>query len=344
MTISTRRARLVMTLITSVVLCTGCVHSAGHGTDLTAGARLGAPQIVATTRWPMPGKADYDFVTFDHAAHRLYLTRDSLVQVTRSTDGSMIGEIHGVHGAHAVVLPPGSRNGFITAEGDTAVIVFDRQTLQVIKRIRAASEEPDNAIYEPVSRRVMAFSAGGRVLVLDVESLSVVDTLTLGSGAGSAAAAGTGIVFVNLKRTSEIVAIDATHLTTVSRWRISDCKIPHGLSYDPPTRYLLVGCFGHLAVVNADSGTVVGSMSGGRLADQNAIDVERRLFYQSCGSAKSDTLCVIRLTSRTVSDWPIARVPVGDYSLIVESDTDLPGAVVPVDSAGVVHLLAFHVQ
>src|ERR1700761_9593337 len=83
---------------------------------------LGAPD-----RW--------DYVVYDAPSHRVYVAHSDRISVVDAQAGKLIGEVTGVSGTHGVGISNGK--GY-TDDGEAGqAIVFDPQTLKVIKRIPA---------------------------------------------------------------------------------------------------------------------------------------------------------------------------------------------------------------
>src|SRR5271170_4674736 len=89
------------------------------------------------------------------------------------------------------------------------------------------------------------------------------------------------------------MAFDPLRLTVKSRWKLTDCEEPTGLTIDRKKRRLFAGCSGNkkMVVMDADSGKVVASPAIGEGCDATGVDAHRGLAFASAGDG---TITVIR--------------------------------------------------
>jgi len=113
---------------------------------LLACAALPAQQIPAATElsgrpfsiqqtWNIGGEGNWDYVTLDTSAHRLYIAHGHAVQVVDVDAGAVAGEIGGLGDAHAIALDDRGDFGYISDGVANMVRVFDRRTLRVVASI-----------------------------------------------------------------------------------------------------------------------------------------------------------------------------------------------------------------
>jgi hypothetical protein len=90
-----------------------------------------------------------------------------------------------------------------------------------------------------------------------------------------------------------LVAFDPQKLTVKSRWKLSDCEEPTGLSFDRKHRRLFAGCGGNkkMAIVDADSGKMLASPAIGEGCDATSFDADKGLAFASAGDG---TITVIK--------------------------------------------------
>ena len=119
------------------------------------------------------GEGRWDYVIPDPPRHRVFIARQDRVMVVDEKDGKLLGEIRDIHGAHGVALVEKAHHGFATSGNDSAVVMFDPTTFQVLGRVPAA-EDADAIVYDAASNRVFTFNG-------DAHSSTVVDP-----GAGAA--------------------------------------------------------------------------------------------------------------------------------------------------------------
>ena len=98
-------------------------------------------------------------------------------------------------------------------------------------------------------------------------------------------------MYVNVEDKSELVHFDAEKLKILHRWPLAPCKEPSGLAMDTKTRRLFVGCDEKImAIVNADTGKIVTTVTTGDGTDANAFDPATGLAFSSNGEG---TLTVV---------------------------------------------------
>src|SRR5437870_10642674 len=120
-----------------------------------------------THTYVLGGDGRWDYVIPDPPRHRVFIARQDRVMVVDENDGKLLGEIHEIHGAHGVALVDAAHHGFATSGNDSAVVMFDPTTFQVLSRIPAA-EDADAIVYDAASNRVFTFNG-------DAHSSTVVD-------------------------------------------------------------------------------------------------------------------------------------------------------------------------
>jgi DNA-binding beta-propeller fold protein YncE len=256
---------------------------------LTLGA---VPSLTAQTPAPyqithtfvLGGEGRWDYVIPDPPRHRVFIARQDRVMVVDENDGKLIGEIHQIHGAHGVALVDAAHHGFATSGNDSAVVMFDPTTFQVIGRIPAA-EDADAIVYDPVSNRVFTFNG-------DAHSSTVVDPLgrlvtniPLGGKPETGVAAGNGKLYVNIVDNGEVVEIDGKSLTVTRRWSTAPCQQPVAMAVDTTHHRLFSGCrSGVLAVSDYQAGRVVATAPIGAGVDGTAFDAAASDVFASNAS------------------------------------------------------------
>src|SRR5258708_12634593 len=94
------------------------------------------------------GGEDFDYITVDSAARRVYLAHGAEVKVLDADTFSVVGAISGLKGCHGVLVLPELGKGFVT-DGDAAsVAVFDLKTLKIPRTIKNPPH-PDSLIHTP---------------------------------------------------------------------------------------------------------------------------------------------------------------------------------------------------
>jgi hypothetical protein len=249
------------------------------------------------------GDGGWDYLAFDSAARRLYITRATRVIVLDADSGKVVGEIPNLSGVHGVALAPDLGRGFISNGRSDTVTVFDLQSLKVLSELKSTGQNPDAILYDPASHRVFAFNGrSGSASVFEAASGKVAATIPLGGRPEFAASDGRGNVFVNIEDKNELVAIDAAKLTVAKRWPLPGCDEPSGLAIDAAHQRLIVGCGNETAlIVDSAGGRAVAKLPIGKGVDATGFDPGVGLGYASCGDG---TLTVMR--EETPDRWTVA--------------------------------------
>jgi len=260
----------------------GMLVAAFLGLILLAGSLLGQPgpsgyHLVKTLKLPGPG--GWDYLAIDAQGRRLFVSRETHVAVLNADTGDIVGDIADTPGVHGIAIAAEFGRGFTSNGEANNVTIFDLKTLKAIGQV-PTGKEPDAIVYDPASHRVFAMNG-------DSASSTVIDAAT------GKVADGRGAVFVNIRRKSELAAIDSQNLKLTKEWPLAPCKSPSGLAVDVEHTRLFVGCDNKMmAVVDAKSGKVITTAPTGDGTDANRFDPGTGLAFSSNGD--TETLTVIR--------------------------------------------------
>ena len=225
-----------------------------------------------------PGTIEYfDYITFDPATRRVYLSHGTEVKVLDADSGSVVGTVSDLKRCHGVVPINDLGRGFIT-DGDAGqVIVFDLKTFKKLGEIQA-DKGADSILYDPASKHIFVFNGQPKSsTVIDPAKGTVLATIPLGGAPEQAVADGKGTIYNNLEDTNEVIAIDAQALKVKSRWPVAPAGQPVSIAMDRQNRRLFIGTRGPkmLVVMNADTGKVIGQpFPIGDRVDANIFDPE----------------------------------------------------------------------
>jgi YVTN family beta-propeller protein len=236
------------------------------------------------------GLGGWDYVTSDPAAERLYVSHAAHVLVLDLKTDKIIATLDAV-GVHGIALAPELNRGFISNGGNGTVTLFDLKTFKPITTVKVG-ENPDAICYEPVTKRVFAFNGrSSTVSVIDATAGKVIGDISLPGKPEFAQADGAGFVFDNMEDMGLVLKIDATKLNIVARWPVAPDTEPSALAIDPKSHRLFVGCGDQkLAVMDDETGRIVGTVPIGQGVDATAYDPVRHRVFASCGDG---TLTVI---------------------------------------------------
>ena len=250
-----------------------------------AAPAAGRPLYQLAGTLALPGDEGWDDLTFEQGGSRLFITHGSHIEVVDVERMARIGQIPDTPGAHAVALAPELGRGYVSAGAAGTIVVFDLKTLAHLKDIKSTGENPDAIVYDSATRRVFAFNGRGRnTTVIDAVSNEVVGTIALDAKPEFARADGAGHVYVNLEDKNSLAVIDSRALTVLAVWPLSGCEEPSGLALDRKGKQLYAACSNHvMAVLDAASGRMLGTVPIGGGADGAGYDPGARLAFASCG-------------------------------------------------------------
>lgn len=262
---------------------------------LSTGIVSAAPQdsgyrVIRTIK--LGGEGNWDYVTVDADARRVYIPRSTHIMVIDEDSGKVIGDIQGMNGLHGVAVAPEFNRGFVTGnktEQEGTIYIFDLKTLKLTSSIKSNSIDTDSLIYDPSTKRVFVNNGDGmNVTVVDAATEKVVGTMAFNANPEAAAADGKGSIFQDYEDKGQVIEYDAKALTIKHKWPTAPCVSPVGMAMDKANRRLYVGCRGKgaapglLMVMNADNGKVVASMPIGIGVDGNVFDPGTGNIFATC--------------------------------------------------------------
>src|SRR5579863_371589 len=239
------------------------------------------------------GDGGWDYLAFDTAGHRLFLSRATRVMVVDPDSSKLITESPGTTSVHGIAFAQDLGKGFTSNGQESTVTVFDLKTLKETARIKVTGQGPDAILYDPATKRVFTFNGhSGNSTVIDATDDKVVGTIPLDGRPEFAVADGAGHVYVNIEDKSELSAIDSRKMSVTATWSLAPCQEPSGLAMDAKDRRLFSGCDNKLmAVSDADQGKVIATLPIGEGVDACGFDPETQLAFSSNGH--DGTLTVI---------------------------------------------------
>src|SRR5438270_3364788 len=99
---------------TGVVWLLAAAGVLGQQAPTPHAAELSGQPYAIRNKWVIGGKGDWDYLTLDPAARRLFIAHGPAVQVVDIESGAVVGTISGFHQAHTVVLDDPGPNGYAT--------------------------------------------------------------------------------------------------------------------------------------------------------------------------------------------------------------------------------------
>jgi YVTN family beta-propeller protein len=253
---------------------------------------LNAQRYAISGRIPFESDNGWDYLTTDSANGLLYVSHGTEVDVVDLAAEKPIAKIVGMKRIHGIAVANDLNRGFISDGGDDAVVIFDLKSRAVLQKVQVG-KNPDGILYDPYSKRVFAFNGRSNdVTAIDATSGKVAGTIGLDGKPEFPVTDGKGNVYVNIEDKSEIAQIDPQALKVKKTWPISPCEEPSGLAIDLEARRLFSVCSNNkMAVVNADSGQVISTVSIGNGPDAAAYDPGSKLVFSSNGEG---TLTIVQ--------------------------------------------------
>jgi len=262
---------------------------------VTAGA-FADSGLQVLERWKIGGGGGWDYLTVD-AAHRLFLSRGTQVDVVDTHTGTLIGTIPNTQGVHGIALAPDLHRGFTSNGRADSVTAFDLDTLKTLQEMKVPGHNPDSILYEPKGKHVFTFDGRSKdVTVLDATTLAVVATIPVPDKPEFSQDDHAGHIFVNIESDpGQMVEIDSRKLIVLATWPLPGCNSPSGLAIDRPHHRLFSVCDGNvMAVTNSHTGAQVAQVPIGKGPDAAAYDEKRGMVFSSNGEG---TLTVVKQDS-----------------------------------------------
>src|SRR6267142_2549318 len=187
------------------------------------------------------GKEYWDYITFDAAAHRLYISHNTEVKIVDAESGSVVGSIPDLKRVHGIALVADLGRGFISDGGGDEAVVFDLKTLKVTGHIKTGGN-PDCILYDPASKHLFTMNGKSNdATVIDPATETVVATIPMGGRPEYAVADGQGMIYDNIEDKDEVVALDSRTNTVKARWPIAPSGGATAMEMDVEHRRLFIG-------------------------------------------------------------------------------------------------------
>jgi YVTN family beta-propeller protein len=266
-------SRVRLSLLGVVVLCSSLAIASppDSGYHLLKKYEMGAA----------PGGKEYwDYITFDPATRRLYISHNTEVKIVDADSGSVVGSIPDLKRVHGIAIVSELGRGFISDGGADEVVVFDLKTLKVTGHIKTGGN-PDCIIYDPASKHIFAMNGKTNdASVIDPATATVVATIPKGGRPEYAVADGHGLIYDNIEDKNEVVAIDSLTNTVKSRWPIAPAEEATAIDLDVPHHRLFIGGRNKvLAIMDTTTGKVLQTFPIGAGVDTNLYEPETGLVF-----------------------------------------------------------------
>lgn len=235
-------------------------------------------------RWKVGGDGGWDYLLVDSAAHRLYLTHGTRVEVIDTDTGKPAGAITGLHGTHGIALDPDGKTGYISDGGGNQVVVFDRSNFSTVATISVGTN-PDAILYDPATKTIWTFNGRSHdASVIDAATRKVIATIPVPGKPEFAATDGKGTIYDNIEDKNEIIRLDAHKKKITAEWMLPGCESPSGLAFDRDGARLFPVCDAKvMPVVDASTGNEISKAAICDGPDAARWDPNHKLAFASCG-------------------------------------------------------------
>jgi YVTN family beta-propeller protein len=234
---------------------------------------------------PLGAGERWDYVTFDPATNRAYVSHGDHVTVVDTQSQTVVGQIGTFPGGtHGIGIATESGRGY-TDDGKAGTIgQFDLKTLKVQKTL-AAKPDADGMVFDTASGHLFVIEGdSGTIDVVDPKTNAVIATITVGAGLEAGDVDGAGKLYVDGADAHDIVEIDTRKNAVLAHWPMPDCVRPHGIAVDAAARRVFSTCSNQkMTILDADNGRVVANEPIGSFSDGAGFDPVRKLAFSSNG-------------------------------------------------------------
>lgn len=265
----------------------------------------------------LPGDVKWDYLTYDSAGRRLFITRGDHIDIYDPEVNRVVASIQDTPGVHGIALASELDKGFTSNGRSDNVTIIQLSSLKVLGTL-PTGKKPDAIVYDPYTKRVFTANGdAGSLTVIDATRNAVIATIAVGGKLEFAAVDGKGRLYVNIEDQNALAVVDTVKLSMLARYDLSaSCDEPTGLSIDPATERLFVGCHNQkMAVVSGNTGAILATVPIGKGCDATAYDSELQLVFSSNGEG---TLTIISADTYTVKQTlatqPSARTMALDHA------------------------------
>ena len=133
-------------LLAMLIFVSGSSAMAGEKYSVQKQFKLGGPGL-------------WDYLVFDSAKNRLFISRDDRVLVLSTVDDSQVAVIANTPGVHGIALAPELGKGFTSNADTNTITVFDLTSLKTLTTIPVGGDHPDAIVYDAPSKRVFTFNS-----------------------------------------------------------------------------------------------------------------------------------------------------------------------------------------
>ncbi len=277
------QASVVVAAVTSLLL-TVCLAGSARG--------AGLDEFKVTRTVKLGGEGSWDYLQYDTARQRLYITRVGGVLVLAGDSLKPVGSIPANAGTrvHGIALVEQLGLGFTGDGADRASTVFDLTSLKVLRRV-SLPHAPDAVAFDPSSGAAVAVGEDDpSLMAFDPLTGRMIAEVRLPGSPEAVVSDGKGRLFVTLSDTAEVAQINTRTWHIEAHWRIGGgCNEPTPISFDAAGRRLFVGCRSRvMAVIDAEAHRLIATVPLCDGVDTLIYDEQSRTALASCNEGVLD--------------------------------------------------------
>jgi len=250
-----------------------------------------APLYHLTATIPLGGGLKWDYLRFDPATDRLYVSHGTEVTIVSLRTNKIIGELKNLPGSHGIAIDPATGAIYADSAANAQAIAFNPKNFAPVAAASVVLDA-DAVVYDPSSKKIYVNGGDGMAITpIDPITNKAEPNIALPGAPEFFAADGAGALYENIESTSQLVRIDTATDKITATWPLAPCAHPKGLAIDPTQRIIFSSCAnGVMAATNADTGAQLATIPIGQHTDAAAFDPIRHRAFSSNGDG---TLTII---------------------------------------------------
>ncbi len=159
-----------------------------------------------------------DYLTFDPASRRLYVSHVDRVTVVDVESRTVVGSVAPLKDSHGMAIVPKLGKGYADSGDDGVVKVFNLSDLKIIKQIKV-SVDADGMIFDESTNTILVVAGDSKNLtVINPADDTVTRTVTLPGKPEFFAVDGAGNAYINMADTASVVKVNIKAGTVGATW------------------------------------------------------------------------------------------------------------------------------
>jgi DNA-binding beta-propeller fold protein YncE len=282
----------------------------------------------------VPGPGNWDYLSIDPAARRLYVAHGDQVDVIDIDSNTIVGTIADTPGVHGFALASELGRGFASDGRAAQISIVDLNSLHTLAAVTTGSN-PDAIVFEPTRREVYTFNGrANSATVIDARSGAIVATIDLpGKPEFALVDPDAGRLYDNIVDQNLVVAIDLRSHAIVERWPVAPGQGPTAMALDSTHHRLFVGCRNQrMVMLDTRDGHVIASVPIGQGVDASVFDAATQLVFSANGEGTvsiareqgPDRLAVVQILPTRASARTLALDPASHRIYLASGTRGVP--------------------